>query len=91
MAADGWTLTNHAKKRRKQMGVTEHRIARAIRDADHDYCQTDYGQDHRVAQHDDIAVVYNPAEGTVITVLWRTNEKYTRPTEGPDRHPKERS
>lgn len=72
----GWNLSDHARQRMREMGLNRVRVGRALNDPEVDYAS----RRRRVAQADDIAVVYEPISRVVVTVLWRAQEPWVRPT-----------
>lgn len=78
--------TTHAKQRRKEMKLTEHRIERAIAEAHTVYP----GRDECTCYVDgDLCVVVGPS-GEVVTILWDKKEgrweSETTTTEGTTAH-----
>lgn len=79
-------LTKHARERCAEMGVKTKRVKRMVRDPDIDRPSRDWEANRevscRIAVRDDdpdIAAVYQPGEPPiVVTVVWRTDEVYTR-------------
>jgi hypothetical protein len=72
-------LTDHARDRAKEMGIRTRRVKNAVRNPDLSYASYD---DRMVAVDNDdppIAVVFHPGDPpTVVTVLWRTHERWER-------------
>jgi hypothetical protein len=71
LSTEGYTLSVHAKMRRKQMGVTEHRIDAVLQDPDTIYpgC-TVRGQTRTCHQRDDLVVITDDRSNEVVTILW---------------------
>lgn len=70
-------VSPHARKRIKQMGLTDHRVAAVLSEPDIEYRgSTRYGRGRRVAVRDTLAVVFTARGGRVrvITVLWHRAE-----------------
>jgi hypothetical protein len=71
-----YKLSQHAKKRRKQMRVTEDRIESALADPELVYpCdRRKYNESRMLYQREDIVVVVDEDTAEVITVLWHRKE-----------------
>lgn len=67
-------ITNHARKRRKQMGVTEHRIEAALEHPDMKYPSTQDGKPCTLYQREKIVVVVDDEYGDIVTILWHGKE-----------------
>lgn len=67
-----FVLSSHAHQRALQMGLDRSAVVAAVEDAHTDYPgrPTVLGETRRVATRHDLAVVYAPANGSIITVLW---------------------
>lgn len=77
----GWTLSHHAAERMVQMDacLEEVLLACARPDVTYPGANGHPGKDHcRTQQHGRIAVIVDPTEKNVVTVLWRTTEQYDR-------------
>lgn len=68
-------LSDHARQRAAEMGVSTKRIKQLFRNPHLDYPSTNH-PNCRVAVHGDLAIPYDPRTGIVITVLW--NQEVTR-------------
>lgn len=67
----GWHLSTHASRRALERGLCDRELQLAIEQPDSTYPQTSsYGSDRRVHVRGEWAVVLNPTERTVITVLF---------------------
>jgi hypothetical protein len=73
----GWILTEHAKLRMQEMGLNRVAVGLVANDPEVTYTQGDRGW-ARVAQRGDLAVVFNPNTREILTVLWRSQERYQR-------------
>lgn len=73
-------LSQHARDRAAEMGVTTKVVKKIVRDPHTDYVTY---ADRRIASRNDypeIRVVYRPDDPPlVVTVVWNTPEVYTRP------------
>ena len=69
-------LSRHAQQRRKQMGVTEHRIDAVLQDPELVYPSdpTEHPESRMLYQRGDLVVVVDVATGDVITLLWHLKE-----------------
>ena len=71
-------LTDHARERAEEMDIRTRRVKNAVRNPDLAYAS----KDRMVAVDNDeppIAVVYLPGDPpVVVTVLWRTQERWER-------------
>lgn len=68
-----YTISRHAQLRRKQMGVTEHRIQAVLQDPDTIYPADPHhrNRDRRMCyQGGDLVIVVDEPLAKVITVLW---------------------
>jgi hypothetical protein len=79
----GWTVTAHARDRMHEMGVREREVRAAVEDPEVDYVD----RDGRVRVGGRLAIPYNPATNTIVTVLWRG--KTSRSEQGPDQSPRD--
>jgi hypothetical protein len=81
-------LTKHAWERCQEMGLTVEDVRAVVRDAPRTWTGT-RGRDSRgnrvewpsprtTAQDDELAVVFNPESGAVITVLYALQEQWSR-------------
>lgn len=73
-----WSFTHHARKRMREMALTEKDVVLALIDPEVDYVSSDYGEHRRMAQRGDLAVAYDEKDEKIITVLWRKTEEWTR-------------
>jgi len=64
-------ISRHAQQRRKEMGITEDRIQRALDDPDMTYPTRD---DRTCYQREDIVVVVQNSNSDIVTVLWHGRE-----------------
>ena len=71
-------LSTHAEERRESMGLTRDEVLLVIADYEVCYEQSNYEDDETVFKRGDLSVVYSIPNNTVITVLYNTQEKYTR-------------
>jgi hypothetical protein len=68
-------ITEHAKRRRKQMGVTEAAIAQAVIDPELSYpSPPDHPPGRTLYQRGPIVVVVENATNEIVTVLWHRKE-----------------
>lgn len=77
----GWTLTLHAAKRMIEMDVYIEEVLLACAKPEVTYpgAADHPGKENcRTHQHGRIAVIVDPIEKNVVTVLWRTTEEYSR-------------
>jgi len=93
-AAHGWHLTHHARQRAHERGLTEADLRLVLDDPDVTYTQSGYGPDRQVRQRGDYAVVINTVTRNVITVVYRSRQRWLQtlaapggqPFDGRDRH-----
>lgn len=72
----GWRITAHARGRARARGICDRDLRFTIEQPDYTYPQTDsYGSDRYVHVRGEWAVVVNPTERTVITVLYRDHTR----------------
>jgi hypothetical protein len=71
-------MSNHARLRCEQMGISTKVAKRIVRSHDVAWTDADGRSVATSEAHPDLAVVY--ADGVVITVLYRTQNAYVRPT-----------
>jgi hypothetical protein len=82
---DRWFLTMHAWERADEMGFERADIVAACEEAEISYHP--YDDECRVYAKGPIKVVANPVERIIVTVLWNTDEDYSRPRlTKPQRH-----
>ena len=79
MGDRAWYLSEHAKARAAEMGLSYAEIIHVIEHAQVDYGQSRYGDDQRIAKCGNISAAYNAKKGVVITVLYNTQDEYARP------------
>jgi len=79
MGDRAWYLSEHAKERAAEMGLSHAEIVHVIEHAEVDYAQPKYGDDQRIAKCGDISAAYNAKKGVIITVLYNTQVQYARP------------
>lgn len=73
-----WVLTRHALTRAYEMGLDRDAVVSILSDPDTDYPSQNPGEnDCRVATCGSIAVVYNPVQALIVTVLIH-GEDYNR-------------
>lgn len=73
----GWHITAHARERARERGVGDRDLRFAVEQPDYTYPQTDsYGSDRHVHVRGEWAIVVNPLERTVITVLFRDHTRW---------------
>lgn len=77
MSAGRWTLSDHAKQRRREMRVTEHAVEATLEAPEFD--TPDPWPGRRRAFGPVLVVVYEPRTLRVVTVLWRSETPYARP------------
>lgn len=67
-----FVLSPHAHQRAVEMGLDGAAVVATIENAHTDYPGRPgrVGETRRVATHDDLAVVYTPASGLIVTILW---------------------
>ncbi|HEX9711732.1 MAG TPA: hypothetical protein VGB52_04155 [Actinomycetota bacterium] len=75
-----WKICDHAKQRLDEMGLSRRDVLTALKQREVEYPGSlRHPEGRRVACWDRLAVVFNPATRTVITVLWRGIE-FVRPS-----------
>ena len=69
-------LSSHAYQHVVEMGLDRAAVVAAIEDAQTDYPGPpgDIDATRRVATRNDLAVVYRPGDGLIITVLWNRKD-----------------
>ncbi len=70
-----WFLSRHALERVTQMGLNRARVVSVLEEPELTWPSH---LDRRVASAGDIAVVFDPGNAVVITVLWHVEEDWTR-------------
>jgi len=71
LTTESYSLSAHAKMRRKQMGVTEHRIDAVLQDPDTIYPgDPKHGSTRTCHQRDDLVVITDDSTNEVVTILW---------------------
>lgn len=83
--SQGWILTTHAEERAAELGFTVAEGLAAANDLGQTYCcGPQYTEGQRIHQREDVALVVDPDDDVVVTVLLRTTEEWTH---GVDRRP----
>lgn len=72
-----WFLTRHALLRMREMGVDRAPVVETLDDPETSWPSH---QGRRVAVGNGLAVVFDPANHAVVTVLWHTHEEWSRET-----------
>ena len=73
----GWHISAHARGRALERGICDRDLRFTVEQPDYTYPQADsYGSDRRVHVRGEWAVVVNPTEHTVITVLYQDHTRW---------------
>lgn len=70
-----WFLTRHALERMNEMGLSRSAVVGTL---EHPALTWPTHKERRVAAGNEISVVFDPSNLAVITVLWHTDEEWTR-------------
>jgi hypothetical protein len=73
----GWKLTGHARRAAAERGFDLRDVLMAAASPEVRYTAYDYGIDREIRQRGDLAVAVHEPSRTVITVLWRHQERWT--------------
>lgn len=74
----GWALSRHSRLRAIERGISEAQIRDVLCDPDVTYTQSNYGPNRQVLQGGDLGVVVDWSSHTVITVLFRDQQRWRR-------------
>jgi len=76
-AAPTWRISAHARSRALERGICDSDLQLAAEQPDCTYPQTNsYGSDRHVYARGDWAIVVNPSEHVIITVLYRDHTRW---------------
>ncbi len=76
MGMGEWKLSDHAKCRRREMGLTERQILTVLQDPDLDYPGSKrYPDGRRVRIRGAVGVIFEEETGEIVTLIWHTRER----------------
>lgn len=76
-ATYGWHLSKHARTNAAERGVSTRDVLETIAAPEITYTAYNYGPGREVYKRGELAVVGDPRNKTVITVLWNTDAEWT--------------